>query len=70
MSERFILSARARLEHALYLAKISANAQPQLSAIVLELAPIVESAINAVDAEGCLPASVCTAVVRYGKAKP
>lgn len=67
MSEQFINRARARLADARALAATSPSAG-RLAEALEALARVVETTIDAVDRDGCLPSSVCTAVVKYGRA--
>lgn len=66
MSEQFINRARARLAADRALVAASPNVG-RLTEALEALARVVESAIDAVDRDGCLPASLCTAMVRYGR---
>lgn len=68
MSEQFINRARARLAAERALAAASPHAR-QLAEAIEALARVVETTIDAVDRDGCLPSSVCTAVVKYGRAE-
>lgn len=68
MSEFFIERARARLYEAVQRAEKEPISRA-LAKSLLELADIVAVVVDAVDDEGCLPSSVCTAVVKYGRAK-
>ncbi len=66
MSEAFIERARTRLAAAIKTADQQDN---QLGVEMDALAAVVESAIRAVDDDGCLPSHLCTAVVKYGAGK-
>jgi len=65
VSEPFISNARARVDDVrIKVERISATPS---RAEVLALCVLAEALIIAVDSDGTLPASLCTAVVRYGR---
>ena len=68
MSEAFINRAYDRVVD---LRKLAAKAAtPGIEKALSDAASLIEAAIDVVECDGTLPASLCAAVVKYGRERP
>lgn len=67
MTDAFLTRANERLMSAANLATRLENFDKALARELLAMVAVVRAAIDVVGDEGCLPASLCNAVVRYSQ---